>query len=262
MTAQTRRVNAGEGPLQPIAPLRNVQRFHELVTRLQERHHHLPGWGAFSGPSGRGKTTAAVHTTLKSSAIYVECGSTWTASTLVDALMAELNMAPIRAGVAKKVQAIIGLLSDDPLPMIFDEADHLVKKSLIDVIREISDKSGSPVVLIGETHLPQKLMAFERAHNRVLEWMEAEDCTLADAKALARLYARDIEIADDLLQRIVTVTEGTTRRIVINIDRMVEMAKRLGRTKVALADFMDEIDRGLPPRRKAGMAKRAAGGAA
>ena len=266
MTAHTTRVNpGGEGPAKPVAPLQNVQRFSELLIRLQDRPAHLAeaGWGVFFGPSGFGKTTAAEYSALRSSAIYLECGSTWTASTLVDGLMAEMNMMPIRAGVAKKVQEIIRVLSYDPQPIMLDEADHLVKRSIIDVIREISDKTGCPVILIGEVHLPERLLPFERAHNRVLEWVEVEGCNLADAKQLAKLYGKGIDIADDLLNRVVVTTSGTVRRVVTNIDRIVEWCKRTGRTKVALAEWDQEIYSGLPPRAaKLRAAKARAGGAA
>lgn len=265
MTAHSKRVNpGGDSPSKPVAPLRNVQLFSELLIRLQDRPAHLgeSGWGVFSGPSGWGKTTAAEYAALRSEAIYLECGSTWTASTLVDGLMAELNMMPMRAGVARKVQEIIKVLAYDPQPIMLDEADHLVKKSIIDVIREISDKSGCAVILIGEVHLPDRLLPFERAHNRVLEWVEAEGCNLSDARALAKLFSQNIEIADDLLARVVSVTDGTVRRVVTNIDRIVQWAKRTGKQKVDLASWDQEIYSGLPPRAALRQAKiRAARGA-
>lgn len=254
MTAHTKRVNtagagdSGDVRLQPTAPLRNVQLFNELVIRLNDRADHLSGWGVFSGPSGHGKTTAAVHASMRTFAAYLEAGSTWTSSTLVDGLLAELGMHNVKGSVSKKVQEIIRLLSDDPVPLIFDEADHLVKKSLIDLIREISDKSRSPVILIGEIHLPQKLMAFERAHNRVLSWVESVGCNLEDARALVKLYGNGIGIDDNMLRKIVNDTMGVTRRVVINIDRMREFANRHGLKTVTLETYQGEIDRGLPPR--------------
>lgn len=54
-------------------------------------------------------------------------------------------------------------------------------------------------------------------------------------RALAKLFSQNIEIADDLLARVVSVTDGTVRRVVTNIDRIVQWAKRTGKQKVDLA---------------------------
>lgn len=234
-----------------IAPLTNVRLFSELMSRMVDAPDHLPNWGVFSGESGRGKTSAAAHVALTTGAIYIECGSTWATQALVDAIAHELNMGPIKGSVSIKVRRIIELLVDDPRPMVIDEADHLVKKSMIDVIREITDKSKSPVVLIGEQNLPQKLMAFERAHNRVLEWVETAPCTLTDAKALHRLYCADVKMADDLLLKFVSDTQGSARRIVTNIDRARAYAKRIGRNDIDVKTYVadNEIYKGLPIRR-------------
>jgi DNA transposition AAA+ family ATPase len=232
------------------APLQNVRLFHELVHRVKDAPTHLPNWGVFYGMSGNGKTTAASHAALSTHALYLECGSTWSTGTLVDSIMHELNMAHVKGAVAKRVIEIIRVLADDPVPLIFDEADHLVKKSLVDVIREITDKSKAPVILIGEQHLPEKLSQFERAHNRVLDWVEAVPCTFKDAKELLKLYAGSVEIADDLLRKILVDTAGCTRRIVTNIDRVRNFATTRGFTKINLADYAKEVEiyRGVPQR--------------
>ncbi|MBW3567504.1 MAG: HlyD family efflux transporter periplasmic adaptor subunit, partial [Proteobacteria bacterium] len=107
--------------------------------------------------------------------------------------------------------------ADDGRPLIIDEADHLIGKRKIDIIREVADKSGAPLVLIGEEKLSAKLMPFERAHNRVLDWVPAQPTNLADARHLVTLYARGLEIADDLLEYIIDQTDGCTRRVVANL---------------------------------------------
>ena len=238
------------------APLQNVRLFLELVERLRTAPPYLDRYGAFYGESGLGKTTAATHAALSTGAIYVECGSTWSTGTLVDALTHELNMGPVKGSVSKRVIEIIRLLADDPLLLIFDEADHLVKKSLIDLVREIGDKSRAPVIYIGELRLPEKLAQFERGHNRVLEWVQCQSCTVKDAKELLKLYAGGIDIADDLLKKIVADTMGSTRRIVSNIDRVRNFAKTRGLMMIDFATYTAELEiyRGVPSRKRKEMA--------
>lgn len=243
MNTTTQKVNPGGG----TAPLRNVTLCLQLLTRLIERPSHLPGFGVFYGPSGYGKTTAAVHGAQKHNAFYVECGSSWHATSLADAILHELTGHPSKGTVAMKVSEIIHILAQDPRPLIIDEADHLVKKTMVDLVREISDKSAAPVVLIGEEQLPAKLVQFERAHNRVLEWTPAEPTDLNDARALAKIYIPDLAIADDLLKYIVETTDGITRRVVINFDHVRELARTKNASKVSLADWGDhEVYTGQP----------------
>jgi DNA transposition AAA+ family ATPase len=253
MTATQMKVNPG------TAPLTNVALCMQLITRLADRPSHLPGIGVFYGPSGYGKTTAAVHGAVKTSAYYIECGSSWYSASLVDAILHEISGQHMRAPIANKVSEIIRLLADDPRPLIIDEADHLIKKTMVDMVREISDKSGAPIILMGEEQLPAKLVPFERAHNRVLEWVAAQPADVKDARQLAKLYAPAIEIADDLLAHIIEITDGCTRRVVINIDRVRDLALSRGVARMALKDLGEaQVYSGTPKPRPRQLRRRAA----
>jgi DNA transposition AAA+ family ATPase len=233
------------------AALRNVTLFLELVARLQDRGAHLPGIGCFYGPSGFGKTWAATFGANRSGAYYVECGASWAASTLIDAVHHELAGHAVKGTLAQRTETCIQILAEDTRPLIIDEADFLIRKTMVDIVREISDKSSAPIVLIGEEELPWKLMPFERAHNRVLEWVAAVPCDLADARALARVYACGLDVGEDLLSHVVERTEGCTRRVVINLDRIRAWALERGKGRVTLADWTAEvIYAGQPPARR------------
>lgn len=159
---------------------------------------------------------------------------------MVDAIYHELTGLVMKGTIAVKVAEIIRLLADDNRPLIIDEADHLIKKVMIDVVREISDKSASPVILIGEEQLPEKLLPFERAHNRVFAWVAAQPVNVADAAALASLYAPNITIAVDLIEHVVGLTDGVTRRVVINLERIKEFAMERGLTHIDLGNWENQ----------------------
>ena len=247
-------VNAGRANL---APLQNVRLFIELVEKMMNRQPHLPGLAVLYGPAGYGKTESAIAGANRYNAAYIECGQSWNQTTLVDAILHELTSAVIKGSVAKKMAAIIEALAADTRPLIIDESDFLVKRAMIDLVREMSDKSGAAVILIGEELLPAKLKPFDRAYSRVLHWQPAEPCDLNDAQALARLYVPQIEIDKQLLAQIVEVTAGVTRRIVTNLERIREFAGVSGLKAVSLSQWGEtRLDNGMPrPRlRKAGRA--------
>jgi DNA transposition AAA+ family ATPase len=234
-----------------VAPLRNVGLFSELVDKVQSRAQHLPGLACFYGHSGYGKTRSAVLAANRSRAWYIEMGETWTRSSLCDAILHELSETPY-GSVASKVQTIIYRLGEMPdRPLIIDEADFIIRRGMVDMIREIHDKSQAPIILIGEEMLPAKLQKFERAHNRVLDWVAAHPCDLKDTRMLAALYAPGIGFADDLLEALLSASGGRIRRICVNIERVRERAVATGAETMSLESWgTAPFFTGEPPKRR------------
>jgi DNA transposition AAA+ family ATPase len=234
-----------------LAPLQNVGLFKELVEKVQHRAQHLPGLACFYGHSGYGKTRSAVQAANRSRAWYVEIGETWTRSTLCDAILHELSETP-SGPIAQKMQTIIYRMGETPdRPLIIDEADFIIRRGMVDMIREIHDKSQAPVILIGEEMLPAKLQKFERAHNRVLDWVAAQPCNLEDTKMLTELYAPGIVFADDLLEALLSASGGRIRRICVNIERVRERAVATRAEIMSLESWGKEpFFTGEPPKRR------------
>ena len=79
-----------------VAPLRNVGALVELIDRVQKRGHGLPGMATFYGPSGYGKTTAAIYAANKYRAYQVQVKSAWTAKKLCTAILQDQGLQPAR----------------------------------------------------------------------------------------------------------------------------------------------------------------------
>ena len=155
-----------------------------MAQRLIMRDAHLPGIGVCSSPSGYGKTWASIFAQNKTGAVRVEVGDSWTRRTLLRNILKELGETPReRTPVAELAEKVIVGARQQPLrPLIVDEADKLVDRGMIELVREIHEHSGAPVILIGEEKLPAKLLTVERVHNRVLDWMQAQPCDLDDVR--------------------------------------------------------------------------------
>ena len=219
-----------------VAPLKNVRRFTAMLSQLQGRHPSLPGIGVFHGPSGYGKSTAVIQAVNAHNAINLEVGFSWTARVFIDQLLTELELARTPT-VAEGVQAVIKTLAEEQRPLIVDEADLLVQKRAIELVREIHDHTGVPVVLIGEELMPQKLARWERVHNRVLAWEAAQRADLEDARLLAAIYCDGVELDDLLLARLVKEMGGNTRRICVNLTQMREAAKKKGLRRLSQTEW-------------------------
>ncbi len=229
------------GPLR-VAQLQNLQLTLQLAHRVKDAPDHLTNWGCLYAPPGYGKTTAIAYVQIKLNAIVIEARTTWTQSAVIESLEKELSIPPRREAVYKREDRVIEALSAEPRLIFFDEANHLCKKKVIDVIREVSFISRSPVILAGTETLKQELQEFPVAASRVLEWLPGRPCSMDDVQALARLYGDGITISDDLLKHFQQETKGVTRQVVANIDRAREIARNLGLTAIDRTTFTRKAD--------------------
>lgn len=231
-----------------IAPLRNVVNFDSLVRRLLATKPNLPRIGVMYGNSGRGKTYAATFAGNEHSAYHVQVGSSWTQRYFCKAVMIEIGLLTpedtIKASIPDMVHMIATQLASSGRILIIDDAQYLERKGMIELVRDIYEASQSPLIMIGENGLPTVLKKWERVHNRVLAWVEAQKCELADCKALARIICDGVEVGTDLLQNVCDAVDGCARRIVINLDHIREFASGRGLTSIDAKSYKERIETG------------------
>ncbi len=205
------------------ALLGNVVSFLSLMDRLMSRPDKLPGIGVFHGYSGLGKTESAIYGANKHQAYYVRLGDSWTKKKFCDAILMQLS--EYKTGsIADKVDKITEVLRMESRPLLIDEADYAFSKNYFEIIREIYDESQTPIILLGEERLPQKIQQHERFHNRIMEWAQAQPCNFEDARKLADIYAGDVRIEDDLLEVVLKKTSGTARRVAVMTNYIQEQS--------------------------------------
>ena len=212
-----------DNSLNTTAPLTNVGLAMSALERSVNRSPHLPGMVVYYGPSGFGKSFSATYTANNLRAYYIECKSSWTKKGLLFSILKEMGIAPAHT-IYEMTDQISEELVLSQRPLIIDEMDHIVDKKAVEIVRDIYEGSQAPILLIGEEKLPTKLKRWERFHGRVLDFVPAQPASTADAKHLRRLYARGIEVADDLLDEIQRISRGSVRRICVNLDRVREIA--------------------------------------
>lgn len=210
-----------------IAPLRNVGVLMALMEQVQARAFSLPGMACYYGPSGWGKTTATTYAANAFDAHVVQVKDCWTPSFLGEAILREIGLQPVK-GVARMVEAAGRQLALTDRPLIVDDAQYLMRKRMIHMIRDIYESSQAPIILVGEEQLPQSLTAVENVHNRMLDWVAALPCNIDDAQHLTEIYAPRVAIADDLLRAIVDASGGSIRRVAVNLSRAQELASARG----------------------------------
>ena len=222
-----------------IAPLRNVALFSSIVERVTNRHEDLPGMATFYGASGAGKSSASIYAKNRSRAYCIEAKSVWTRRHTCRMILAELGVMKPTGSIPEMVDLIGQELSATKRPLIIDDAQLLFESAATArMIRDIYKSSaGAPILLIGEPELLAQLKKIENIDSLMLVTEAALPANLADAKHLARLYCPNVQIADEVLSRIIDAVKGSIRRVCKRLDDIREHAATAGLKSVAATDL-------------------------
>lgn len=221
-----------------VATLRNVVAMVQLVERVRSRAPTLPGMAVFYGPSGYGKSTAATYAANTFDAYQVQAQSTWTKKSLCETILLEMGLDP-RGRVDQMVREISREIAATGRPLLIDEADHIVSRGLIELVRDIYEGSEASIILVGEENLPRSLMRWERVHGRMLAWIAAEPGVMADVDQLAQIYCPGLEIEEGLKAQLLSDSHHSIRRICVNLDDIRLFARAQGLKRVSKADWGD-----------------------
>ncbi|WP_410499673.1 AAA family ATPase [Chitinibacter sp. S2-10] len=235
-----------------IAPIANLDLVAVVMEKLVNRQDGLPGLAVYYGPSGFGKTTATVCVANRSRAYYVQMRSSWTRKDLLEKILFEMGIKP--AGrTTLLLDQICEQLAASNRPLILDEFDYAAAHaSQVELVRDIYEGSQSSLLLVGEEMLPNKLKKYERFHGRVLSWLPAAPVSLADAQKLAPIYSPEVQIGDDLLQHLVSISNGSVRRVSVNLVNVQDTALIEGWDTVSRHQWGDRpLYTGDAPRRRA-----------
>jgi len=221
-------------PVNNVGALTNVVLALNAMSSALDRDSDMPGILCLHGRSGLGKSKAASFLTVKFDACYIEGISLWTRKAYLENILKDLGIHPEKT-MWQMLEQIGEELSATGRPLIIDEADYLVDKGLAPLVMDIYQVSQTPVLLIGEERLPNKLLTkHEKIHNRVLHWIAAQPANASDCQTLTQMYAPDIKFDKALLEHINKTVDGCTRRVVVNINLVRETALK---AKVSSVDL-------------------------
>ena len=194
-----------------------MRRSLAAIRELMDRSLVEEGMGILWGIPGEGKSTAISYVSNRVDGIYLRAQRTWTSmASLLDALIFELGLPPTRF-IHPMMKAVTKRLMEDPRMIFLDEIDYILKgksMEMLDVMRDIYDITGVPVVLIGMESSAVRIQARGRFARRISQWVEFNGIDLEDARVVAETLC-EVKIADDLL-------EYAYRQSKTNIDRIVK----------------------------------------
>ena len=155
---------------------KNVKRFVALMDELQNLPPNIPKLALVYGEHGLGKTKAIIWWETRNDAIYVRANNEMTQNGLLQAIVDELGERPMYL-MQENFKLIIKHLKRDPKIIIVDEADYLFNsKNVIEILRDIQDSTGCPVVLSGMGVMDKKIARFKHFEDRIFKKLVVSVC--------------------------------------------------------------------------------------
>lgn len=173
-----------------IVQTSNVSRLMAMTSRLLDTSRVDERMGLLDGLPGQGKTKAVAYTVDQFGAVYLRATKAWTMTTMLKALALELRLEP--RGYKSQIQDdIVQALAEDPRPVFVDEADYLLqtgRTDMLDVLRDVYDLSGAPVILVGMEEIVSRIRKtgrWARFYRRITERVTFDGMPLLDAQRVA-----------------------------------------------------------------------------
>ncbi|MCK5051098.1 MAG: TniB family NTP-binding protein [Candidatus Cloacimonetes bacterium] len=209
----------------------NVKRVNKLVYRLLKRPKtEVPGLAVVYGPTGFGKTRWSEMTAFRNGWGYMRINRLQREKAFVQEIYRRLHWLIygedhiVRRTASKIEEMCIKLLQDNPEIVLFiDEINHKIHKrewDILEVIRDLTDRSFASIVMIGEQDTVDALNDYNpHFFGRCNFFFKFEKNTLEDVKRICNEVA-EVPLDQQIIKEIYKETEGDLRKLVSYIPEL------------------------------------------
>lgn len=163
---------------------KNVKNFVSLMDNLQKLPPNIPKLALVYGEHGLGKTHTIMWWAIRNNAIYIRANNEMTQSGLLKAIVEELDERPFFY-MQENYKLILKHLKSDPKTIIVDEVDYLIgSKNAIEILRDMQDCTGSPLVLVGMGLVDKKISRLKHFDDRLFNKLKFEHFNQEDIEKI------------------------------------------------------------------------------
>ena len=201
----------------------NVKRFVDLMDTLKNAPANLPKMALVYGDFGLGKSQTIMWWVTNNDAIYVRCNHKMSARWLLTEIVEELDDVPtyLTSLLFKQIE---DKLRERPKVLVVDEVDFLLNNSYaIEIVRDLHDKIGIPVVLVGMSLEEAKLKRHKHIYDRLLGIMKFETFNKDDVAKIVTEIS-EIKFEPDALE-LVCAKFNQFRQIVKFLNKVENVAE-------------------------------------
>src|SRR5574344_636362 len=201
----------------------NVKKFIDLTEKLKFAPANLPKMALVYGDYGLGKSQTILWWVTNNDAIYVRCNHKMSPRWLLSEIVEELDEIPCYQS-AHLFKQIEDKLIGNPKILVIDEIDFLLNNaSAIEVVRDLHDKIGIPIVLVGMSLAEQKLKRFKHIYDRLLGVLKFESFNKNDVEKIVKELS-EVEFEQPAID-FITSKYNQFRQLVKLINKVENIAK-------------------------------------
>lgn len=202
---------------------KNVKKFVSLMDNLQKLPPNIPKLALVYGEHGLGKTHTIMWWTIRNDAIYVRANNEMTQSGLLKAIVEELDERPYYQ-MQENYKLILKHLKTNPQTIIVDEVDYLIgSKNAIEILRDIQDCTGSPLVLVGMGLVDRKISRLKHFDDRLFKKLKFEHFNQNDISEILKQLT-DLRFTEDAINYLATRT-NQFRQLVKLINKIEKLSQ-------------------------------------
>jgi DNA transposition AAA+ family ATPase len=224
-----------------FARTQNVKNFINMMNNLQNRAEGVPGMALVYGEPGLGKTQAVIWWATQNNAAFIRSTNLMSGRWLLEEIAEELGEVPFFRS-SDLFKQCIRQLKEDPKVIIVDEIDYLATDTnAIETLRDIHDKTGVPIVLVGMGQADKKLMRYRHLYDRISEKIKFEPFTHKDVGDIVEQIC-EVEMTECAVKYIYSQT-NRFRQIVKMINKADNIAKANGLSvidEITLKEFIKD----------------------
>lgn len=209
---------------------KNVKQFITLMDELQKLPPNIPKLALVYGEHGLGKSQTIQWWADKNDSVYVRATQGMTSRWLLAEIAEELGEDPFWHA-QETFTLIENSLRQNPKTIIVDEVDYLVEKHTIETLRDLHDKTGCPIVLVGMGYADKKLARYPHLMDRIYKTLKFE-----------RFNQDDIT---DILQQLtdLSFTEDAINYLATRINQFRQLVKLINKIeKLSKTNQIEELD--------------------
>ena len=201
---------------------RNVKNFISFMSGLQELPPNIPKMGLVFGNYGLGKSETIQWWCFKNKCVYIRANQGMTRKWLLSEIAQEMGERP-NWNAQENFELIERKLRENPQTIIIDEVDYLIEKKTVETLRDLHDRTGCPMVLVGMEYVDKKLSKYPHLLDRIYKTFKFDTYNKEDIKQILAELS-DIKITPDGLEYLST-RGNQFRQIVKLINQIEKLAK-------------------------------------
>lgn len=217
---------------------KNVKRLVALLDEVQKLPPNIPKLALVYGEHGLGKTHSVIWWATRNDAIYVRANNEMTQNGLLKVIVEELDEKPFFF-MQENYNLILKHLKLEPKIIVVDEVDYLFNyNNPIEILRDIQDKTGIPIVLVGMGMVDKKVARLKHFEDRIYKKLKFEHFDENDIREILESMT-ELNFTDDAITYLSTRT-NQFRQLV----KLLEKIEKLSKTNM-INDFDEYVLKGL-----------------